>query len=175
MWAAGLFDGEGSAYLLRHRTHEGYKVAETRVTQSSSAGRPEVLTRYWTVVQRGGIYGPYKPARPGDLPVYRWCAASLRDVVDSLRVVLPHLSPVKTDQVSRVLAVLMKQPALPRGRPDWGNRKTHCLRGHEYATARIRPYKSRGVGVQRRDSKQCLVCVREAAKRKREKKKSAAE
>ena len=44
-WAAGLYDGEGSAYLLAHRSHHGYRIGETRITQSSASGPPEVLVR----------------------------------------------------------------------------------------------------------------------------------
>lgn len=34
-WAAGLFDGEGWTCLSRHRTHQGYRVIEAGITQTS--------------------------------------------------------------------------------------------------------------------------------------------
>ena len=37
-WAGGFFDGEGSTYLEKHRTHRDYFVARLHVTQSGRAG-----------------------------------------------------------------------------------------------------------------------------------------
>lgn len=33
-WAAGLFDGDGSTCLAKHRTHEGYVTAEVSISQA---------------------------------------------------------------------------------------------------------------------------------------------
>jgi len=172
-WAAGFYDGEGSTYLLDHRTHEGYKTAEITVTQSSDEGIPEVLTRLSQICDTGHVNGPY-PQEDGDMDVYRWKISSRNGVEHVVTHLWRWLGAVKRSQASAVLETLHAQPALPRGRPDWGNRKTHCINGHEYATARVRPYKSRGVGVPRRDSKQCLACAREQARAKREMKKRSA-
>jgi len=70
-WAAGLFDGEGSTYLTNHRTHAGYRNAESRITQGSAGGSPEVLQRFAAIVQVGRLYGPYGQLG-ADLDVYRW-------------------------------------------------------------------------------------------------------
>ncbi|MGH2490676.1 MAG: hypothetical protein ACRDF9_04135 [Candidatus Limnocylindria bacterium] len=173
-WAAGLFDGEGCSALLSHRTHAGYMSGELSVTQSSLVGSPEVLRRFAVVVGGGYISGPY-PQRNATMDVYRWKVAALSDVERVIAELWPWLGEVKRAQAQRMLDVLCAQAALPRGNPAWGNRKTHCVNGHEYATARIRPYVGRGVGEQRRDSKQCLVCLRDYARKQREKKKSAAD
>ena len=165
-WSAGLFDGEGCASMYQHRSHIGYLSQELAVTQSSLQGRPEVLERFQLVMGAGRIYGPYRQAK--SQPVYRWKATGRSDVERVIEMLLPWISPVKLDQVSLVREILAAQPPLPRGRPDWGNRKTHCVRGHEYATARIRPYRPRGKAQQRRDSKQCLVCAREQARARRD-------
>src|SRR5712692_3138381 len=45
-WAGGFFDGEGSTYLLKHRTHAGYLVPVVDVPQSGVEGIPVVLTRF---------------------------------------------------------------------------------------------------------------------------------
>ena len=161
-WAGGLYDGEGSASLSRHRTHAGHFSPEVAVTQSGTA-RPQVLERLRDVIGCGRIYGPY--AQEGaTLPVFRWKAAAHSDVQHSLYLLSPWIGPVKRDQARQVLRILVEQGRLPRGNVAWGNRKTHCLRGHEYATGRIRPYVARRGGTQRRDSKQCLVCVRDDAR-----------
>jgi hypothetical protein len=170
-WAAGLYDGEGCSCLLDHRSHTGYKVPELSVTQSSADRQPEVLVRFRDVVNAGHIDGPIGQPEPW-LPVYRWKSAALNDVQLVLDGMWPWLGPVKRAQAQTMLEVLNAQPVLPRGNPAWGNRKTHCVNGHEYATARMRPYASRRGGAQRRDSEQCLVCVRDYAREQRQRKKA---
>jgi hypothetical protein len=162
-WAAGLYDGEGCSCLLDHRTHAGYKVPELSVTQSSAEGEPEVLVRFRDVVNAGHIDGPIDQPKPW-LPVYRWKCGALHDVRVVLETIWPWLGPIKRAQAQVMLKVLDGQPVLPRGNPAWGNRKTHCVNGHEYTAARIRPYVPRSAGKQRRDSQQCLVCARDAAR-----------
>ena len=173
-WAAGLYDGEGSTYLLDHRSHEGYRIAEAAITQLSDGGAPEVLRRFAAVVGVGHINGPYSQ-RDAHAAVYRWKSRARRDVERLLAIMWPWLSAVKRAQAQQVLDVIYSQADLPRGNPAWGNRKTPCVHGHEYATARIRPYVARGKVVQRRENQQCLVCVRDYARKQREEKRSASE
>jgi len=171
-WGAGLFDGEGSSSLLKHRTHAGYMSGELCITQSSLVGSPEVLRRFMAIVNAGHISGPYEQ-RNATMDVYRWKAAALKDVESVLAVIWPWLGEVKRAQAARMLDVLHAQAELPRGNPAWGNRKTHCVNGHEYATARVRPYIARGGGVQRRDNQACLVCLRDYARKQRQRERSA--
>jgi hypothetical protein len=173
-WAAGVWDGEGSACLLAHRTHRDYKKGELSITQSGVGGIPELLRRFRDVTSAGHINGPY--AQQGaTMDIYRWKATAQYAITETIAQLAPWLSSVKQEQASHVLIVLHAQPVLPRGRPDWGNRKTHCINGHEYATARMRPYVARSDGgVPRRDSHQCLVCAREQARRRREQKRRPA-
>lgn len=170
-WAAGLYDGEGCSCLLDHRSHPGYKIPELSVTQSSANGEPEVLVRFRDVVNAGHIDGPIDQPEPW-LPVYRRKSGAITDVRGVLDTIWPWLGPVKRAQARSMLDVLDAQPLLPRGNPAWGNRKTHCVRGHEYATARLRRYVARGSGSQRRDSQQCLVCVRDYARAQYRRKKT---
>ncbi len=171
-WAAGLYDGEGCSCLLDHRSHPGYRVPELSVTQSSADGEPEVLVRFRDVVNAGHIDGPIGQPEPW-LPVYRWKSGALSDVRRVLEIIWPWLGPVKRAQARTMLNVLDAQPVLPRGNPAWGNRKTHCVRGHEYATARVRPYRSRGRGLPPRENHHCLVCLRDYAREHRRTKRSA--
>jgi hypothetical protein len=172
-WAAGLYDGEGSTYLTNHRTHAGYRNAEARVTQSAPGATPEVLSRFQEIVGCGRIYGPYVQDVAHQL-VFRWNASAFGDIDAMLTLIWPWLGAVKRAQATAVRDVMRAQPQLPRGRPEWGNRKTHCIRGHEYATSRIRPYVPRGKGEAPRDSHQCLVCAREQAKTRRQQKRRSA-
>jgi hypothetical protein len=170
-WAGGLYDGEGSASVSPHRTHVGHFSPEVAVTQSGTT-RPHVLEQLREVVGCGRIYGPYTQ-EGATLPVFRWKAAALRDVEHSLYRLAPWIGSVKRQQARKVLRVLVDQGPLLRGNPAWGNRKTHCVNGHEYATARIRPYLPRRGGTQRRDNQQCLVCVRDAARERYRRRKHA--
>lgn len=166
-WTAGFWDGEGSICLLKHRSHLGHFVPEAAITQSSASGRPEVLVRVDRLAGGGYWYGPYQQLPPWS-PVYRWKLFRLEQIRVLLDLMWPWLGSVKRAQAERVVAVLRAQPVLPRGNPAWGSHKTHCTRGHEYETARVRPFRSRGKNSQpRRPSKQCLACVREDARRKR--------
>jgi hypothetical protein len=164
-WAGGLYDGEGCASLSPHRTHEGHFSPEVAVTQSG-ANRPQVLERFRDVLGLGRIYGPY--AQEGaTMPVFRWKAAAHHDVEHSLYLLSPWIGRVKREQARRVARVLLEQGSLPRGNPAWGNRKTHCVKGHEYATARVRPYVSRGRGIPPRENHHCLACLRDYASERR--------
>ena len=172
-WAGGVWDGEGSANLLDHRTHAGYKIAEVSVTQSGLGAAPELLRRLSLVLKLGHVYGPYTQDG-ATIDVYRWRANAQPEVHAVIAQLQPWLSRVKRDQADDVLRVLNSQPVLPRGRPDWGNRKTHCVHGHEYALARVRSYASRGRGVPVRENHRCLQCLREYAREQRKKKNGSA-
>lgn len=172
-WAAGLYDGEGCSALLRHRTHEGYLIPELSVTQSSKMGSPAVLERFHAIVGVGSISGPYEQ-RTATMPVYRWKASARDDVLKVIARLWPHLGPIKREQAQRVLDALVAQPPLPRGNPEWGNNKQFCVNGHEYATARVRPFVARKGGTERRANSGCLECLREYARRRREEKKRPA-
>lgn len=166
-WSAGLFDGEGSVYLARHRSHAGYFVLEAGITQSSSSGAPDVLERFKRTFGIGKIYGPY-PGGEGHAPVYRW-KCHRREQIEAMILALgKQLGEVKREQAAEAIRVIAGQIPLPRGNPAWGNRKTHCIRGHEYATARIRSFRGRGRNTEApRASHQCLACVRQGARAKR--------
>jgi len=165
-WAAGFFDAEGSTSLSDHRSHAGYKYVESSITQMGALQQPQELERFVDVVGRGKIYGPYEQEGATE-SVYRWRAQRIDDVRLVLHVLQPWLGSVKRVQAFGALAIVDGQPSLPRGRVEWGSHKTHCIHGHEYAVARLKPYVSRSPnGLQRRDSKQCLACVRELARRR---------
>jgi hypothetical protein len=165
-WAAGLFDAEGSTSLSDHRSHAGYKVIEAAITQGGGQSIPEELARIHALLERGNVNGPYRQEGANKL-IYRWRVSRVDDVRTLLHVLDPWLGEVKRAQALAALRVMDAQPALQRGRVEWGSHKTHCIHGHEYAFARIRPYVSRGVGAERRDSKQCLQCTREQARERR--------
>jgi hypothetical protein len=91
-WAAGLYDGEGSAsaYVPRHR-----KTArrQMQVSQGGLPGSPPaVLVRFREIVGEGNVTGPYG----GDL--YYW-KTTRKDAVDDIaRALWPYLSAEKRMQ-----------------------------------------------------------------------------
>src|SRR5438309_9068236 len=57
-WAGGFFDGEGSTYLEKHRTHAGYFVPRVHVSQSSDDDvAPELLRLRSALGDLGTISG----------------------------------------------------------------------------------------------------------------------
>jgi len=166
-WGGGFFDAEGWTSLSDHRTHAGFKMIELGAGQSGSADEvPEELVRIHAVAGVGNIHGPYVQKGAVEL-IYRWRVGAAKDARVALHLIQPWIGPVKRRQASRAFAVIDSQTDLQRGRPDWGSHKTHCIHGHEYAVARLKPYLNRSPnGVERRDSKQCLACVRELARRR---------
>jgi len=164
-WAAGLFDAEGWTSVSDRSSHKGYKAIEAGVTQGGAVV-PAELVRFARCVLLGRVNGPYDQEGANE-PIYRWRISTVDDVRRMLHVLLPWLGTVKRHQAFSSIAVVDAQPSLPRGRVEWGSHKTHCVHGHEYASGRIRPYVARGVGIQRRVNKQCLVCARDQARLQR--------
>ena len=166
-WAAGLFDGEGWTGLFEYSSREEYYSLEMGITQSGTDGIPEALRRIAEVTARGRFYGPFDQGK-GRKPVYRWKTFGPNNVGSVLHLLLPQLGVVKREQAISAVAAVLEQPPLVRGNPAWGAYKMYCINGHEYATARLRPYRPRKPeGRERRASKQCLICSREQARARR--------
>ena len=105
-WAAGLYDGDGSVYLLDHRTHENYRIAEMCVTQCGlDATAPEVLRRFTQIVAVGNLNGPYPREEPYS-PVWRFKSAAWSDIAMVLDTIWPWLGQVKRAQASDVRGVI---------------------------------------------------------------------
>lgn len=91
-WAAGFWDGEGSAWRSQPA---GRNTAQpcARINQSSTGGIPEVLIRFQRAVGLGTVKGP--DIEEGKEPLYRWVASSRSDILTTFDVLLPWLGPVK--------------------------------------------------------------------------------
>ena len=169
-WAGGFFDGEGSTYLLKHRTHLGHRVPVVDVPQSGPDEVPIVLTRLHAAFDGvGSISGPRK-YRWADQPVSRWRASSLAGVQLVLHRLWPFVGSVKREQARHVLMVVNSQPDLPRGNPAFGQPGARfCRHGHDKVAARVRPYRNRKPGTDDHDRhlRQCLECAREQARQRR--------
>jgi hypothetical protein len=172
-WAGGLFDGEGSTYLEKHRSHPGYFAARLHVTQSGWGGvAPELLRFKSAMGDIGRISGVSKDKRDHK-PYRRWRAYAENEVQLGIHLLLPFIGQVKRQQALAVMGVIHSQARLPRGNPAFGVAGArYCLRGHDKWSARVRPFRGRGKNEEDplNHFRQCLACVREDARARRNKK-----
>jgi hypothetical protein len=170
-WAGGFFDGEGSACLDKHRTHEGFFAPVIYVPQAAEAGTAPELLRFRAAIGVGNISGVRRP-KPPNKPYRRLRVYTLQKVQLAVHLLWPFIGDVKRAQARRVLQVMHSQPDLPRGNPAFGVAGArYCLRGHDKWNARVRPFKGRGKNEEdpMNHLRQCLACVREDAQARRNK------
>ena len=169
-WAGGFFDGEGSTYLEKHRSHAGYFVPCLYVPQSSAVGVAAELIRLKSALAGlGRISGVRRPGGDGR-PYRRWRVVTPRAVQLGLHLLWPFIGEVKRSQAKHVLEVIHAQPDLARGNPAFGVAGSrYCLNGHDKWNARVRPFKGRGKNEEdpKQHLRQCLECVRIDARARR--------
>jgi hypothetical protein len=179
-WAGGFFDGEGSTYLEKHRTHAGYVVPRLYVPQSAEIGIAPELLRLKSALGDIGTISGVRPGKRNWKPYRRWRVCITEDVQLGLHLLWPFIGDVKRSQARGVMQVIHSQPDLPRGNPAFGVvGARYCLNGHDKWNARLRPFKGRGTNQAdpNRHLRQCLECVRIGARARRtrgEKQRSAA-
>lgn len=172
-WAGGFFDGEGSTYLEKHRTHAGHFVARLHVTQSAWSGIAPELVRFKAALGGLGWISGASTEGPDGKPYRRWRAYTEEDIQIGLHLLMPFIGEVKSSQAINVMRVIHSQRRLPRGNPAFGEAGArYCLRGHDKWNARIKPFKGRGRNKEDplNHFRQCMQCVREDARMKTKKK-----
>jgi len=172
-WAGGFFDGEGSTYLEKHRTHAGYLVPRLYVPQVAEVGIAAELQRLKAAVGGLGAISGLRRGKGNSKPYRRWRVSTPVDVHLGLHLLWPFIGRVKRTQAQGVLHVIDSQPDLPRGNPAFGvPGARYCLRGHDKWNARIRPFKGRGKNEEDplTNLRQCMTCVRDYARARRAKK-----
>jgi hypothetical protein len=171
-WAGGFFDGEGSTCLDKHRTHADFFVPVLYVPQAAADGVAPELVRLQKAAGFGRISGVRK-AKPPWTPYRRWRVHTVEKVLKALHLLWPFIGEVKRAQARHAMQVVLAQPDLVRGNPAFGVAGArYCLRGHDKWNARIRPFKGRGKNEEdpMNHFRQCLACVRDDARAKRNKK-----
>ena len=169
-WAGGFFDGEGSTYLEKHRTHAGYLVPRLYVPQSCDEGVAPELLRLRAALGGLGTISGMRSRKGKWRPYRRWRVFTPKDVQVGLHLLWPFIGPVKRTQAQLVMKVIHSQPDLPRGNPAFGVAGArYCLRGHDKWNARVRPFKGRGKNTEdpKNHLRQCLECVRIDARKRR--------
>jgi len=166
-WAGGFFDGEGSTYLEKHRTHAGHFYPVMYVPQSADKGTAAELLRLRAATALGKISGICRP-KSRWRPYRRWRVVTPAKVQLALHLLWPFIGGLKREQARRTMQVIHAQPDLARGNPAFGIAGArYCLRGHDKWSARVRPYVGRGRNGGPNDRRQCLQCLRDNARRKR--------
>jgi hypothetical protein len=171
-WAGGFFDGEGSTYLEKHRTHAGYFYPVLYVPQSAEVGIAPELLRLKSAMNGIGNISGVRQDGPDWKPYRRWRVVTPLKVQGALHLLWPFIGEVKRAQAQRVMKTIHGQPDLPRGNPAFGVAGTRfCLRGHDKWNARLRPFKGRGTNEEDplNHFRQCMTCVREDARARRNK------
>jgi hypothetical protein len=140
-WAAGLFEGEGSAFIASQ--HRQPKMTLVMTDQ-------DVVERFQRVMGVGQVrtYGHNTGGRRK--PYWMWTVQSRADVLVAASILLPHLGRRRTAAVLEVQA---------RARERYvRDRATHCRRGlHEFTPENtyIKPSGHR----------MCRACMRDTARR----------
>jgi hypothetical protein len=172
-WAGGFFDGEGSTYLEKHRTHPGYFYPVLYVPQSAEIGIAPELLRLKSAMNGIGSISGVRQDGPDWKPYRRWRVVTPLKVQAALHLLWPFIGEVKRAQAQRVMKTIHGQPDLPRGNPAFGVAGARfCLRGHDKRNARLRPFKGRGKNETDplNHLRQCMTCVRDDARARRNKK-----
>jgi hypothetical protein len=167
-----LFDGEGSTCLEKHRTHADFFVPVLYVPQAAAQGIAPELVRLKNAIGFGTISGVRK-SKPPWKPYRRWRVFTVDKVFRALHMLWPFIGEVKREQARRAMQIVLGQPDLVRGNPAFGVAGArYCLRGHDKWNARVRPFKGRGRNEEdpMNHLRQCLACVREDARARRNKK-----
>jgi len=71
-WAGGFFDGEGSTYLEKHRTHAGYFASRLDVPQASVVGIAAELVRLKAALADIGTISGVRRGKSNRKPYRRW-------------------------------------------------------------------------------------------------------
>jgi hypothetical protein len=166
-WAGGFFDGEGSTYLEKHRTHAGHFVPRLDVPQGSEIGVAPELVRLKSALADLGTISGERRGKTNRKPYRRWRVFTPAAVQLGLHLLWPFIGRVKRSQARLVMEAIHSQPDLLRGNPAFGVAGArYCLNGHDKWSARVRPFRGRGKNQEdpRRHLRQCLACTRIAAR-----------
>lgn len=103
-WAAGLFDGEGSTYVLRAAGRPGYLRIGMQIRQHGDGAVPEVLHRFQAaMLGMGSITGPY-----GD-GTYGWRDRGFEQTRACVALLWRWLGTVKRAQAAAAMRALQAQ------------------------------------------------------------------
>lgn len=102
-WAAGFFDGEGTAGCYLHNKSK-LSVQDERYCARMTIGQsdPEVLIRFQSAVGVGNVRGPYKYAY-NKTPLWCWSLAKIGEIKIASGAIFPYLSSIKQQQLTQAI------------------------------------------------------------------------
>ena len=99
VWAAGLFEGEGSITFDRNNQH-------TRKLSMSMTDK-DVMERFVDVVGYGNLRGPYRYEKSGNkLPYWQWAFSKKKEVVRILKMFLPYFGKRRSERAIEAITHL---------------------------------------------------------------------
>jgi len=105
-WAAGFFDGEGTAGVGGSRLRTSCQPS-MEIPQSNAQGVPDSLVRFQITVGAGSISGPHPPRNPwARLPSYRWELGGHKKVEMVCGLLWPWLGSTKRSQIEWALSLV---------------------------------------------------------------------
>jgi len=120
-WAAGFFDGEGSAFVSTRADRPGYLRLDVTVPQCGHDAPPEVLMRF-----RAAVLGVGAITGPDTNDMYVWRARGFQEAQATVALLWPQLGPVKRAQAADAMRAVAKQYTSgaykPRGPRNRGQR-----------------------------------------------------
>ena len=118
-WAAGFFDGEGSAHFAvgLRKKQTGGRVVFSQLHLNVAQANREELERFQKAVGVGRIYGPYTNKGPNNKPHWRYFAGAFPSFQHVMVVLWPFLCSRKRAQLKKAHQAFITRP---RGR---GGRK----------------------------------------------------
>lgn len=134
-WAAGFFDGEGTAgFYAGSQLH-------LRVGQSTK----EPLERFQKAVGGGHVTGPQKPHGRGKLPVYVWQIFARTEAIRIAKLLIPLVCN-KREQIQKALDAALAYE------PRQGSNMKVCRKGHSFT--------SDNIYTDKRGFRGCIECQR---------------
>lgn len=130
-WAAGLYEGEGSAHLRVQPRFFGLSVTSTD---------EDVLRKLRRVLGVGNVTGPYTSKNPHHKAFYRWSTTTFEHAQFAAAALWPHLCVRRQGQIHRALTGYL---ALTRD-PRRTQRTTPPRREMPVRVARIRELSAQG-------------------------------
>lgn len=104
-WAAGLFDGEGNAWVGYHKARGPFRNPELQCKVSIGQTDPVVLKRFKKATGVGNINGPYR-RKPPRKPVWTLVISKQADMLKVWKVLKQFLSKPKQQQFKRMFKAL---------------------------------------------------------------------
>lgn len=159
--------------MEKHRTHPGYFYPVRYVPQSAEIGvAPELLRLRCAVSGLGKISGVRQDG-PDLTPYRRWRVVTPLKVQAVLHLLWPFIGDGKRSQAQHVIKTIHGQPDLPRGNPAFGiaGARFCCAAttNGTRASGRSRD-EGRTKKIPLNHLRQCLTCVREDARARRNQK-----